>query len=396
MAASPTDLGLNTNIMDTWLVENDHKVRINLGESHVTDLDLAQAITPASELATLGDTSLGNNSTWGSQRLREAIASTYPGVDPDQILVTAGVSEAIVALSAAHNRPGANMVIPVPAFHALMDVPKMFGMAVREVPLVPSRDFRLPAAEVIAAIDEDTSFVLLNSPHNPTGMVYRAQDVMAIADTAADVGAVVVVDEHYRYLPGSPTDLWVTSAIGLRPNVVTFGSLGKCFGCTGLRVGWIIAEPELIARYHHFKLLVTHTISPLSDRIATILLEQREHHLSATVAQIHANLGRLEQTQARCPDTLTLYRPDAGSTAFIGLPTVGDTFAFAQRLLDETGVLILPGESFELPGFARMRLGIDSDLFDQACQALEQLLLRHRADHIALRDIHTKESVHAD
>ncbi|HJR72301.1 MAG TPA: pyridoxal phosphate-dependent aminotransferase [Luteimonas sp.] len=372
---------LNTNIMDTWLVENDHKVKVNLGESNVADIRLGDVLSDASWRHGLERMTLGNNDTRGSSRLRQAIADTYPdsGVGPKNILVTAGVSEAVVAVSLAHQAPGGNLVIPVPAFHALFDVPAMLGYEIRKVALDAKADFRLPVEAILAAIDSRTRIVLLNSPHNPTGAVYARHEIETVAEAAQAVGAIVVVDEHYRYLPFGPDEDWIPSAAGMRENIVAMGSVGKCFGCTGIRVGWIVTDEERLERYHHYKLLLTHTIPVLSDRIACELLDRRRELLPAIRRDIAANLRRLEATVARGNGLLKLYSPDAGSTAFVQLCGMPDSLAFAQNLLDATGVLALPGESFDLPGFLRLRLGIAPEDFARACDGIETALARAHA-----------------
>ncbi|MBE1162047.1 pyridoxal phosphate-dependent aminotransferase [Dyella acidiphila] len=368
---------LNTNIMDTWLVENDHKVRINLGESSVQDIRLRDVLPDIGSEHWIHALSLGNNSTWGSPRLRAAVAASYHSLAADRVLVTAGVSEAVVTVSLAHQQAGANLVIPVPAFHALYDVPEALGYEIRKIALRPEQGFQLPVDEVIGAIDAHTRIVLLNTPHNPTGTVYAPEDILRIADAAEKVGAVVVVDEHYRYLTRDPAQDCIASAAGLRRNIVAFGSVGKCFGCTGLRVGWIIAEPALLARYHHFKLLVTHTIPLLSDQLGAELLERRHTILPATIATITHNLQRLRQVATNSGGAIDFTDPDGGSTVFARLRDSTDSMSFAQALLDRSGVLVLPGESFDLPGFFRIRLGVTPAEFEQACQALETALLEH-------------------
>lgn len=367
---------LNTNIMDTWLVENDHKVRINLGESNVTDLRFGDVFPHDGPDHWIGGLTLGNNSTWGSARLRQAVAGTYPGMHPDNVLVTAGVSEAIVAVSLAHLEPDANLVIPVPAFHALIDVPEKLGYEIRKVPLDPKTNFRIPAGAIADAIDERTRIVLLNSPHNPTGAIYPHDEIVRIADIAKEAGAIVLVDEHYRYLPRDPSEEWIRSAAGARDNIVALGSVGKCFGCTGIRAGWIVASEERLELYHHYKLLVTHTIPAICDRIAAELLERRHEMLPKTRVDIAENLARLDLAASRSDGAMILHMPDAGSVAFVQLRDTRNTFAFAQSLLDEFGVLVLPGESFELPGFLRVRLGVPPTVFDQACASIETVLGR--------------------
>ena len=371
--ASPPSV-LEANLMDTWLVANHHKTRVNLGESNVRDLCLRDLPVNAGADHWLLDVTLGNNSTWGSERLRKAVAETYPSVTPAQVLITAGVSEGIVAVCLTHYEAGANVVMPVPMFHALIDVPEKLGYEVRKLPLSPKDGFRLRPAQIRAALDERTRLVILNSPHNPTGVVYTYEEIMHIADAAQAVGATVVVDEHYRYLSHVPGQEALPSASFGRPNIVTLSSVGKCFGCTGIRVGWIIADSRALERYHHHKLILTHTIPLISDLIAAQILERRRELLDRSKGEIMANLRRLTLLAHDSRGGMVVHTPEAGGVAFVELPGVMDTLGFAQRLLDEHGVLVLPGESFDLPGFIRVRLGVLPEEFDRACAGMKALL----------------------
>jgi len=368
----------DTNIMDTWLVENDHKVRVNLGESNVSDLRLCDVLPRADDQNWLHDLTLGNNSTWGSLKLRQAVADTYPGISSTNVLVTAGVSEAVVVACLTHYEPGANFIIPVPAFHSLFDVPEKLGYEIRKISLRQESEFRLCTDSIIEAIDAKTRIILLNSPHNPTGIVYSHDDIAKIARAANEVGALVIVDEHYRYLPYDASREWTESSALTQENIVTLGSVGKCFGCTGIRVGWIIASDKLLDRYHHHKLLVTHTIPVISDRIAAELLIRRRDFLPRTRAEIAQNIQRLNIAASRSDGAIRLHVPDAGSIAFVELRDVKNTLAFTQKLLDEFGILVLPGESFDSPGFIRLRLGISPTAFDEACDRIQALLERDK------------------
>lgn len=357
---------MKRNLMDDWLVEQGDKVAVNLGESSIADMAMVTLDLPTLA-GSLLNMKLGNTATSGSARLRGAVAATYAGVDGDDVLVTSGVSEALVAIALAHFVPGANAVVPTPAFHALYDVPELVGFIVRKVDLREDEGFRLPVERVVAAIDADTRLVILNSPHNPTGVVYAAGDIAQVADAAAAVGATVVVDQHYRFLArgvGDPAD------VDAMPGVALLGSIGKCFGCTGLRIGWIVAPAALLERYATIKLLLTHSVSTVSEVIAIAVLERRDILLATIEPIVATNAARLAAMVAASDGAFAFLPNTAGTTAFVRLPYVSDTMAFAQRLLDDTGVLVLPGESFERPGFIRVGLGSDPAVFAIACDAL--------------------------
>jgi aspartate/methionine/tyrosine aminotransferase len=373
------------SLLETWLLKYQN-APYNLGESGVKNLSVGELMNLTDcSVEKLQQVSLENNDTYGSLQLRKAIASFYEGVSPDSILVTAGTTEAILIYFHVRYQPGANVVVPVPAFHILHDIPELLGYEVRYLQLRPENNFRLDLEELSKLIDNKTEAIVLNSPHNPTGVVYSDEEIKTLLDLAQKHDAQILSDEHYRFMPHSSDIDILPSLYGSSANVVSLGSIGKCFGCIGLRIGWLIAADRVIQSCHTFKDYTTHTVSPINDFLATEALLNWQKILPRYRQWIGQNLDRFQDVVDRYERILGWVRPNAGTVAFPFFKDRSiDSATFAQKLVEETGVLVLPGEAFNLPGCFRIRFGIPPEEFQVAMQGLSQVLSDVESEKISI------------
>ena len=303
------------------------------------------------------------------------IASFYDGVSPDSILVTNGTTEAILIYFHVRYQPGANVVVPVPAFHILHEVPSFLGYEVHYLQLRPKNNFRLDLEELSKLVDDNTKIIVLNSPHNPTGIVYSKEEIQVVFELAQKHNAEILSDEHYRFLPHISNIDILPSLYGRTPKVVALGSPGKCFGCIGLRIGWLIGSLEVVDACHNFKDYTTHTVCPINDFLAKYALLNCQEILTRYKAWISQNLLQFHDFVDQHSDLIGWVKPDVGTVAF---PFFKDksikSDLFAQKLVEETGVLVLPGEAFDMPGFFRISLGVEPEEFSIALNAFSRVL----------------------
>ena len=165
------------------------------------------------------------------------------GVDPGRVVVTAGADEALDRLFRAYLAPGRRLVLPVPAFEMTYRFAAVAGGEILPVPWTDT----FPTDEVIAALDDRVSLVVMISPNNPTGRTATASDLERVAEAASQVdsgaafGAMVVLD--HAYVEYSDQDL--TSVAQHFDNVVTVRTFSKAWGLAGCRVGYAVASPEV-------------------------------------------------------------------------------------------------------------------------------------------------------
>jgi len=165
------------------------------------------------------------------------------GVDPERVVVTAGADEALDRVFRAYLAPGRRLVLPVPAFEMMY---RFAAVAGGEILPIPWRD-TFPTDDVISALDDGVSLVVMISPNNPTGRTATASDLERVAEAASQVdsgaafGAMVVLD--HAYVEYSDQDL--TSVAQHFDNVVTVRTFSKAWGLAGCRVGYAVASPEV-------------------------------------------------------------------------------------------------------------------------------------------------------
>jgi aspartate/methionine/tyrosine aminotransferase len=193
--------------------------------------------------------------TFGTPALRAAIAAktarTYPGwaVDPDtEVCVTCGATEALVAVTFALLDPGDEIVLFEPWYENYRPNAILSGAVVRPV-LLREPDWSFDEAELRAAFGPRTKAVFLCHPNNPTGKVYRADELALLAELCARWDAVLVVDSIYEHIHQLGPGGYLPPALvpGLEDRTVTVNALSKTYAVTGWRVGWTLAPAEITA-----------------------------------------------------------------------------------------------------------------------------------------------------
>jgi len=283
----------------------------------------------------------------------------------EHVTVTTGTSEELFILFNLLLENRTSVVAPFPAFQALYEVPRSLGADVRFYRLGAASGFIPDADEVCSLIDDTTGVVVINSPHNPSGVIVPDDVADRIHEKAAHHGATVLSDEHYRFLPIYRDPPLKTLASHENGHIVATGSITKCFGLIGLRVGWIVASEPLIARIRDFRDYLTHTLSPLSDYCAALALEHAPRFIEPARAVLKENIIKLKLTIGAI-DGLSLVEPEGGVVAFPGYDYPVSSNDFAGRLIEEHSVFVLPGSSFETEGHFRINLGQNPRLFGEA------------------------------
>jgi N-succinyldiaminopimelate aminotransferase len=178
-------------------------------------------------------------------------------VDPEtEVLTTAGATEAIAAAMLALLEPGDEVIAFEPYYDSYAACIAMAGAVRVPVTLQPPA-FRPDLDRLRAAITSRTRLILLNSPHNPTGMVASRDELAAIASLAVEHDLLVVTDEVYEHLVFDGQHIPIATLPGMRERTVTISSAGKTFSFTGWKIGWVTAAPELVAAVRAVKQFLT-------------------------------------------------------------------------------------------------------------------------------------------
>lgn len=203
----------------------------------------------------------------GLPEVNRAIAARFKTdqgleIDPErEITVTSGCTEAIAATMLGLVEPGDEVVLFEPFYDSYPATAAMAGAVVKPVRL-EAPHFRLPVEALRQAVTPRTRLILLNTPHNPTGRIFDADELRAVAEIARAAGCLVVSDEVYEHLWYARPHTSIATLPGMRERTIVLSSLGKSFSLTGWKVGWAIAPPNLsagIRAAHQFLTFATAT-----------------------------------------------------------------------------------------------------------------------------------------
>ena len=315
---------------------------------------------------------LGYTESPGHPLLRHEIASLYDGLEADDVLVFAGAEEAIFCLANVMLGPGDHTIVTWPAYQSLYEVARASGADVTLHELREGSGWAIDIAALRRQVTPATRLIVINAPHNPTGMLPdRAtfDTVVAIADEA---GAHLLVDEVYRFLEFDEEDRLPTGA-DVSERGISLGVMSKSFAMAGLRIGWLATrDRDLLARCASFKDYTTICSAAPSEVLALIGLRARDAVLARSRDIVAANLDRLDAFFVEWADRFSWVRPRGGSVGFPRLSVPGVAIDdWAADLVEAEGVLLLPASQFEFGG-NHFRLGFGRTDLPLALAGLER------------------------
>lgn len=268
-------------------------------------------------------------------------------VDPDtEVVVTTGATEAIAGAMLGLLDPGDEVIVLEPYYDSYVAMIQMAGAVRRPVTLHPP-DFRPDIEQMRAAVTPRTRMILLNSPHNPTGMVLTAAELDAIAQIAIDHDLVVVSDEVYEHLTFDTPHIPIASRAGMGERTVTISGAGKTFSFTGWKIGWATGPAGLVSSVAGATQFLTFTSgAPLQPAIAHALSRHGADYFTAF-------RKRMRQQRDLLADGLratgmTVYQPQGTYFITSDIRPLGfdDGLEFCRQLPERCGVVAVPTQVF--------------------------------------------------
>jgi aspartate/methionine/tyrosine aminotransferase len=354
----------------------ENLVEFNLSESGVRPLTPRELITDPAGLDGLLDQPLVYSQSNGTIALREAIAKIYPGTGIDHIEVTNGGSEANFITTFNLIEPGDEVVMLVPNYMQTWGLSRAFGGTIREWPLVEDHAagrWRADLGELERLVSPKTKMIVICNPNNPTGARLTAADLDGIARIADRHGAWILSDEVYR---GAEIDGVETASMwGRSPKAIVTSGLSKAYGLPGLRIGWIVGPPSLIASFWSYHDYVTIAPGALSDRLARVALqpERRAQLFERTRDILRRNLPLIE-AWLTAAGGFRWIRPEAGAIVYVRYTHPIDSLTLVNRLREEKSVLIVPGAHFGMDGYLRLGFGEPPEYNRAGLDRLKELL----------------------
>jgi aspartate/methionine/tyrosine aminotransferase len=319
---------------------------------------------------------LGYTESTGHPLLRREIASLYETIDPAEVLTFAGAEEAVFCLMNVLVGPDDHAIVTWPGYQSLYEVARANGVEVTLHELHETNNWAIDLDLLRRQLTPATRLIVVNLPHNPTGMLADRSTFDGVVELAENAGAHLLVDEVYRGLELEPSDRLTTGADAAGRGI-SLGVMSKSFALAGLRVGWLATHDlDLLGRLARFKDYTTICSSAPSEILSIIALRARDRVLARSRAIVSANLDRLDGFFDDWPDRFRWVRPRAGSIGFPRLTVPGVQIDdWAADLVEAEGVLLLPGSQFGHPG-NHFRVGFGRADLPEALERLESFAKR--------------------
>jgi aminotransferase len=326
-----------------------------------------------------GETAYTSNS--GTIELRRSLTAHLHGLygvaynPDDEILITVGVSEALYLAMTAVLNPGEEVIVPEPCFVAYAPEVIFAGGQPVIVPTYVDNAFQVTAAAIEAAITPQTKAILLGYPNNPTGAVMTREMMQQIAAVAEQHNLVIISDEIYDRLVYGIEHTCVASLPGMRDRTILLGGFSKAYAMTGWRIGYACANPDILAamrKVHQYTIMSAPTTAQAA---ALVALEQGEPHVEA----MRQEYDRRRRLVVAGLNNLGLdcFEPRGAFYAFPSIARSGlSSDEFANRLLQEKHVAVVPGEAFGASGngFVRISYANAYEKLEEALNRIESFL----------------------
>jgi aspartate/methionine/tyrosine aminotransferase len=321
---------------------------------------------------------LGYTESQGLPDLRAEIAALYGQVDSGQVLV-ATPEEAIFLTMNALLSPGDHVICTFPGYQSLYELARSIGCEVDLWLPNEAAGWHFDPAGLKALLRPDTKLVVWNFPHNPTGALPPAADFERMVEAVARAGAWLFSDEMYRLLEPAP-EVRLPAAVDLYERALSLAGMSKAFGLAGLRIGWVATrDGAALERMKELRDYTTICSSAPSELLALMALRTRESILSAMVARVARNREAAGAFFDRHGDIFDWVPPQAGTVCFPRLLVSGSPGGgrgaedFCARLLEQTGVLLLPSTVYGY-GDSHFRLGLGREDFTAGLDVLDGFL----------------------
>ncbi len=359
-------------LLDQWLSQKFYAnppIEFDLGSSTGPVWTFEELLALGGNLDELLKTKLFYTPPAGSNALREELAG-MEGVDPEHVLVMTGAAEALLILFHLAAEPGANVVLPNPGFPSNVAVAESLGLEIRHYTLRPEDGFRIDLDEIRKLVDGNTKFVLVNSPHNPTGAVLNETEMKALHDFCAERGVGFVSDQVYHPIyhgPAMPSAAWL-------PHATVISDFSKAFCLSGLRIGWMVErDAHKREQYLNARSYFTVSSTVVGEYLAALATRHREviYDRARRIAQ--TNLRLLEALFNKHADQFHWVRPAGGMTAFPWLASGGNAREFCKNMARH-GVLLTPGDCFGMPAHFRLGFAASGESFAQGVGRLAEVL----------------------
>jgi aspartate/methionine/tyrosine aminotransferase len=365
--------------LERYFAKYEFKIRCLLSSSDCESLSMAELVQMAApeSLEMWHGLKLGYTEPPGHPLLRAEVAKLYDHIAPDNVIIAAPEEAIFIAMQTLLAADD-HVIAVSPAYQSLYEVARSIGCIVTpwKLELNPS-GWKLDLNQLEGSLTNHTRMLVLNFPHNPTGHTLSRSEFDSVVEWARKHNLYIFSDEMYRLLEGDSA-MRVPSICDAYEKGISLSGLSKSFALPGLRIGWLATqENPLTGRWLTFKDYTTICNSAPSEILAIIALQSKGQILQRNLDIIRENIAIADRFFAEHRNRFSWICPKAGSVAFPQWLGDGPVEQFCQDILDQQGVMIVPGSLFEFLG-NHFRLGLGRKNFGEALGLVKAYLKDHR------------------
>lgn len=367
--------------VEEWLNEWEKSATTDIAQSTISSMTLEEILALDGDKGKqLVDDLMHEkfNYGWieGSPTFKEEVAKLYKNMPVENILATNGATGANHLTLYSLIEPGDHVIAEYPSYQQLYDIPKSLGAEVDFWHIHEEDNWYPQLDELKALIRPNTKMICLNNANNPTGTILDRtflEEVVAIAKT---VGAYVLVDEVYLPLEDGVD---YAPIVDLYDKGISTNSLSKTYSVPGVRLGWTASNAKVTDIFRKYRDYTMICAGVFDDALGSFVLQHKDAVLARNKAIVSKNLGILKEWVENEPLVSMVY-PKSVSTSFVKFNELDPelTEDFCIQLLKEKGVLLVPGNRFDLPGHARLGYCTDEETLRRGLKLLSEFLREYR------------------
>lgn len=320
----------------------------------------------------------------GALDLREAIVEKFKkdnGLEYEisQIAVSCGAKHSIFCILQVLVDEGDEVLIPAPYWVSYPEMVKLAGATTKILQTTTDTNFKITAQQLSQSITDKTKLLILNSPSNPTGMVYAKEELESIAEVCVKNNIFVISDEIYEKFIYESNEYVSIASIGkeIYDLTITVNGVSKSSAMTGWRIGYSAGSKEIISYMKKFQDHSTSNPASISQKAALQALKETKENFEAMRIEFKKRRDLITSAFDGIND-VSYIMPQGAFYLFCDFSKIGESLLIAKKILDDVNVAMIPGEGFGAPGFMRISFATSCERIEEGTKRIAQWIKEYR------------------